>query len=100
MPLRAKLLGKKGRFIDKNNIDFYLVQRGVKLEVICVQTLVFHCTISNVSKVLRKYTQRGMNTTHSTCEFRLCTNKWCSYVCNCRGGLLISKEAGKLFQIS
>ena len=83
MPLRAKLLGKKGRFIDKNNIDFYLVQRGVKLEVICVQTLVFHCTIPNVSKVLRKYTQRGMNTTHSTCGFRLSIviiNKWCSYV--------------------
>ena len=53
MPLRAKLLGKKGRFIDRNNIEFYLVQRGVKLNG--------------------------------------------ALMSNCRGGLLICKEAGNFF---
>ena len=44
---------------------FILYKDGLKLKVICVQTLVFHCTISNVSKVLRKYTQRGMSTRYT-----------------------------------
>ena len=58
MPLRAILLWKK--LVDlliRTISTFILCKRGVKLKVIYVQTLVFHRTISNVSKVLRKYTQ-------------------------------------------